>query len=214
PAAAGGLPGPAAPSQAVLLHLAGQGVAVDAEDLRRRPDLIFGASQDAGDVAGFDFGQRQVGARRPVGERGLFTPELVRQVLHPQRLVRRDDHRALDHVAPPTRSISRSCTARRIFAWSARLMSTISSRNRVPFAACSNRPVLRVTAPVNAPFSCPNNSLSSRFSGIAAQLTATNGPDALAPFKWMARAMTSFPVPDSPWTRTVALLCATRAISL
>ena len=30
-------------------------------------------------------------------------------------------------------------------------------------------------APVNAPFSCPNSSLSSRFSGRAAQFTLTSG---------------------------------------
>ena len=115
---------------------------------------------------------------------------------------------------PPTRSISRSWTARRIFACSARLMSAISSRNSVPARASSKRPGLRVTAPVKAPFSWPNNSLSSRFSGIAAQLTATNGPVALGPCSWIARATTSFPVPDSPWISTVAVLGATRAISL
>src|SRR5688572_32372498 len=31
------------------------------------------------------------------------------------------------------------------------------------------------SAPVNAPFSCPNSSLSIKDSGIAAQFTATNG---------------------------------------
>ena len=29
---------------------------------------------------------------------------------------------------------------------------------------------------MNAPFSCPKNSLSSKFSGIAPQFTGTNGP--------------------------------------
>ena len=60
---------------------------------------------------------------------------------------------ALDPLRALLVSISRSWTARRIFACSARLMSAISSRNRVPLAACSKRPILRVTAPVNAPFS-------------------------------------------------------------
>ena len=41
-------------------------------------------------------------------------------------------------------------------------MSPISSRNSVPPCACSKRPVRRVTAPVNAPFSCLRGSLSSR----------------------------------------------------
>ena len=88
-------------------------------------------------------------------------------------------------------------------------MSATSSRNRVPPIACSNRPILRVTAPVNAPFSWPNSSLSSRFSGIAAQLTATNRPVALGPWRWTARATTSLPVPDSPWISTVLSVGAT-----
>src|SRR5256886_9791691 len=96
--AGGAAPGPPPPSQAVLLHLAGQGVAVDAQPLRRRPDLTVGPRQPPGDAAGFDFGQRRVCARRPVGERGLLAPELVRQVLRPQRGVGRDDDRALDDV--------------------------------------------------------------------------------------------------------------------
>ena len=93
-------------------------------------------------------------------------------------------------------------------------MSAISSRNNVPRVACSNRPTLRVTAPVKEPFSWPNSSLSSRFSGMAAQFTATNGCGARGPFSWMARAATSLPVPDSPCTSTVALLGPTRAINL
>src|ERR1035438_8705379 len=52
-------------------------------------------------------------------------------------------------------------------------MSPTSSRNKVPWCASSNRPVLRAMAPVNAPFSWPNNSLSSSPSGIAAQFTFT-----------------------------------------
>jgi len=52
--------------------------------------------------------------------------------------------------------------------------SPISSRNSVPPWAASNRPARPVTAPVNAPFSWPNNSLSIRVDGIAAQLTRTN----------------------------------------
>ena len=56
-----------------------------------------------------------------------------------------------------------------------RLMSPISSRNSVPPAACSMRPILVAIAPVNAPFSCPNSSDSSSCSGSASQLMATNG---------------------------------------
>ena len=42
----------------------------------------------------------------------------------------------------------------------------------------SKRPIRCAAAPVKAPFSWPNSSLSSRVSGIAAQLTLTSGPDA------------------------------------
>ena len=55
-------------------------------------------------------------------------------------------------------------------------MSPISSRNRVPPSACSKRPTERAAAPVKAPFSWPNNSLSMRSRGMAAMLMATNGP--------------------------------------
>lgn len=44
----------------------------------------------------------------------------------------------------------------------------------MPPSAWLNRPSRRLSAPVNAPFSCPNNSDSSRDSLRAAQLTVTN----------------------------------------
>ena len=56
---------------------------------------------------------------------------------------------------------------------------------------------------------CPNISLSSRFSGKAAQLTATQGLPARGEFLWIVRAMTSLPVPDSPLISTVAAVGAT-----
>ena len=52
----------------------------------------------------------------------------------------------------------------------------------MPPFACSILPSVVLTAPVKAPFSCPNSSLSSRFSGIAAQLMATK-----LPFRAIAR---------------------------
>ena len=54
------------------------------------------------------------------------------------------------------------------------------------------------SAPVNAPFSWPNSSLSSRSTGMAAQLTLTNGPDANGLCRCMCAASSSLPVPDSP----------------
>ena len=52
-------------------------------------------------------------------------------------------------------------------------MSPISSSSTVPFCASSKHPARRSTAPVNAPFSWPNSSLSISVSGMAAQLMAT-----------------------------------------
>ena len=53
-------------------------------------------------------------------------------------------------------------------------MSPISSRKIVPPDASSNFPLRCCAAPVNAPRSYPNNSDSIKFSGSAAQFTATN----------------------------------------
>ena len=85
----------------------------------------------------------------------------------------------------------------------------------MPPCAASKRPSRAVAAPVNAPFSWPNSSASRIDSGIAAQLTATNGPFARALFSWSARASSSLPVPLSPSSSTVASLgaaCMTMSI--
>ena len=78
----------------------------------------------------------------------------------------------------------------------------------MPPCAASKRPSRAVVAPVNAPFSWPNSSASRIDSGIAAQLTATNGPFARAELSWSARASSSLPVPLSPSSSTVASLGA------
>ncbi len=57
---------------------------------------------------------------------------------------------------------------------------------------------LREIAPVNAPFSWPNSSLSIRPLGNAAQFTFTRGLSFLGLRLWTARAMSSLPVPVSP----------------
>src|SRR5207302_1579674 len=48
-------------------------------------------------------------------------------------------------------------------------------RNIVPLSATSKRPMRCAIAPVNAPFSCPKSSLSSKPVGIAAQFSFTKG---------------------------------------
>ena len=77
-------------------------------------------------------------------------------------------------------------------------MSPISSRNSVPPCACSNLPRRCCVAPVKAPFSWPNSSLSMSSPGMAAQLSFTNGPSLRLECSWMARAISSLPVPRSP----------------
>ena len=75
----------------------------------------------------------------------------------------------------PSRLNSPSCSTCSSLACSAGFISPISSSMSVPPSACSNLPTRSVAAPVNAPFSWPNSSLSSRSSGSAAQFTLTNG---------------------------------------
>ncbi|OPZ25124.1 MAG: hypothetical protein BWZ01_02625 [Deltaproteobacteria bacterium ADurb.BinA179] len=87
-------------------------------------------------------------------------------------------------------------------------MSPISSRKSVPVWAFSNLPIRWLTAPLNAPFSCPKNSDSSRFSGTAAQLIVTNGFERRSLREWMERATSSLPVPVSPRMSTVRLVSA------
>ena len=55
-------------------------------------------------------------------------------------------------------------------------MSPTSSRKSVPPLAAWKRPCRVATAPVKAPRTWPNSSDSSRFSGMAPQLMAMNGP--------------------------------------
>jgi hypothetical protein len=79
----------------------------------------------------------------------------------------------------------------------------------VPPSADSKRPIRRSVAPVNEPFSWPKSSLSSRLSESAAQWTAMKGPLERGLDWWIAWAICSLPVPDSPSIRIVALDWAT-----
>ena len=114
----------------------------------------------------------------------------------------------------PTRSNVPSCSTRSSLACTSMPSSPISSRNSVPPCAASNRPARVATAPVNAPFSWPNSSLSISVAGMAAQLTRTNARP-LRGLRWCsARASSSLPVPVSPSSRTAASVgatCDTRA---
>src|SRR5581483_10359306 len=102
----------------------------------------------------------------------------------------------------PTRVKVPVSRTRSSFTWSARGISPISSKKRVPSCAASKNPLRWPTEPVKAPFSCPNSSDSISPSGIAPQLTVTNGP--LRSLRsWISSANTSLPVPLSPMRRTV-----------
>src|SRR3990172_5395638 len=88
--------------------------------------------------------------------------------------------------------------------------SPISSRKSVPPSAAAMRPRRALVAPVNAPLTWPNSSLSRSASGIAPQLTGTSAFAARGLRAWMRRANTSLPTPVSPVMRTVASLAAMR----
>ena len=112
---------------------------------------------------------------------------------------------------PPIRSTSPSSSTRRSLACMASGISPISSRNSVPRSACSNLPMCLPAAPVNEPFSCPNNSDSINSAGTAAQFSAINGPDERGLLSCSVRATNSFPVPVSPRMQTRVSLAATRS---
>src|SRR4030042_158612 len=76
----------------------------------------------------------------------------------------------------PTRRIFFSSRTRRSLDGRGSGRSPISSRKNVPPEASSMRPDLSRTAPVKEPRAWPKSSLSRSASGMAAQLTATNGP--------------------------------------
>ena len=126
----------------------------------------------------------------------------------------RDDdraHRRSPGTVAPTRSTTRSSITRSSLACSSSGSSPISSRNSVPPSASSIGPRRVRDAPVNAPRSWPNSSLSNTDGAIAAQSTCMNGCRARST-AWSARATTPLPVPLSPSTSTLASLLPTRSI--
>ncbi len=78
--------------------------------------------------------------------------------------------------SPPTGLTLRSWSARRQLHLEAqRQLADLVEEQRAADRPRGTGPACRATAPVNAPFSCPNSSDSMSSSGIAPQLTATNG---------------------------------------
>ena len=73
----------------------------------------------------------------------------------------------------------------------------------MPPSASANAPSLVESAPVNAPRSCPKNSLPERVGTIVVQSSTTRSRFCVrASSAWMSRAASSFPVPLSPVMRT------------
>ena len=103
----------------------------------------------------------------------------------------------------PTGRTRRSSMTRSRRACIARGTVASSSRKMVPPEARTKAPSRFWAAPVNAPRTCPNSSLSSRVSGRAPQSMTTNGPARRGLPSWMARAASSLPVPVSPSSNTV-----------
>ncbi len=89
-------------------------------------------------------------------------------------------------------------------------ISPISSRKIVPPFAASNAPSRAILAPVNAPRSCPKSSLSSRESGMAAQLIEISLALRRRLEAWSSSAINSLPLPVSPVIRTLQSVAATR----
>ena len=96
-------------------------------------------------------------------------------------------------LVPPTCRNTDVSSTRSRFTCVDGLISPISSRKIVPPWATSNRPGLALSAPVNAPRSCPNSSLCSRLSCSAAQSTTTNGLDLRGLRAWSSLATRSLP---------------------
>ena len=114
---------------------------------------------------------------------------------------------------PPTRRNDRSWRERSSLLCIGWGSSPTSSRKRVPRCAVSKSPFFVCTAPVKAPRTCPNSSLSISVSGMAAQLIGTKGNSFRGLRAWRAAATSSFPVPLSPRIITLASVGATRSIS-
>ena len=98
--------------------------------------------------------------------------------------------------------------------------SPISSRNSVPPSASSNLPARFATAPVNAPRTWPNSSLSITPSGSAAQLTWMNGASrrriqrgSRAPRAPCRRRSRRASAPGSSVVATASISCRTRSIA-
>ena len=92
------------------------------------------------------------------------------------------------------------------------LRISLNSKNKVPLSASSKRPLRWSLAPVNAPFSWPNNSDSSKLGVNAAQFTFIKACSLRLLSLYKLRATNSLPVPFSPSISTVLSVSLTSFI--
>ena len=142
--------------------------------------------------------------------------ELAALDLGLQVAVGRGDDAHVDAISllPPTRRISpRLEHAQQLGLQLERQLADLVEEQRAAAAPARTRPARRSSAPVNAPFSWPNSSLSISDATSAPQSTTTNGACLRRLCAWTARASTSLPVPVSPPISTVASVGAMRSSS-
>ena len=142
----------------------------------------------------------EVGAESPARDGGSRSRCVAAITRTSTRAASRDDRRARTRLP-----------AARAAAWpGARAADRRSRRGR----SCRRRrarsaPAACATAPVNAPFSWPNSSLSISVGGSAAQLTRTSAAPRRRLRACSARANSSLPVPVSPSSSTDEFVGAT-----
>ena len=127
--------------------------------------------------------------------------EAARRDLRAQVAVGRgDDRRRPPASAAAIRRAAPRRSRARAAAWPAPTAAARRPRRGTACrrAAASNTPGFDSTAPVNAPRTWPNSSLSNSVSTTAEQLIVTNGLLRRGPTWWKARAASSLPVPVSP----------------
>ena len=114
-------------------------------------------------------------------------------------------------ASPPTRSNVRSWSTRRSLACEReRHLADLVEEQRAAVGRPRSVPARAATAPVNAPFSWPNSSLSSSVSGERGAVDARRTARRARGWRsWSARATSSLPVPLSPRMSTVAWVGAT-----
>ena len=106
----------------------------------------------------------------------------------------------------------RSCIARRSICWVSGARLPTSSKNSVPPSASWKYPFLALSAPVNAPLTCPKNADGASSLVSEPQSTGTNGllERLLLSCRWWA--ICSLPVPFSPNISTLMSVGATSLI--